>query len=266
MTKVARARGIDVVYEDAGDGRPLVLLHGFPFNRSMWREQAEALASAYRIITPDLRGHGETTVTEGPATMEEMADDVAALLDELGVGRAVVGGLSMGGYVTLAFCRRHPERVAAVVLADTRPQPDNEDGRRARERTAQRALEEGMAPIADDMLPKLLSQATLAERPDLAARVRAMIVGNAPAGAAAALRGMALRRDQTDLLPSIDVPALVIVGSEDAITPPSEAETMRDRIEGSRLAVIEGAGHVSNVERPEEFDRALDAFLEALPS
>ncbi|HEV3470879.1 MAG TPA: alpha/beta fold hydrolase [Pyrinomonadaceae bacterium] len=257
-------RGIEIAYEEAGRGEPVVLLHGFPFNRTLWREQAAALAERFRVITPDLRGHGESSVAEGPATMEEMAEDVAALLDALGVGRAVVGGLSMGGYVTLAFCRRFPERVRALVLADTRPQGDTEDGRRAREETARRALEEGMEPIADSMLPKLLAPATLAGRPDVVGRVRAMILSTKPEGAAAALRGMAVRRDQTDWLGEISVPTLIVVGREDGLTPPSDSETMRAKIKGARLEVIEGAGHVSNVEQPSEFNRALSGFLEGL--
>lgn len=266
MGKVARVRGIEMAYEDAGRGPAVVLLHGFPFNRSLWREQAEALGDKYRFVTPDLRGHGETTVTGGAATMEEMAEDVALLLDELGVGRAVIGGLSMGGYVTLAFVRAYPERVRALVLADTRPQSDTDEGRRLREETAQRALSSGMEPIADAMLPKLLAPATLQDRPDVVERVRAMILGTRPEGTASALRGIAKRRDQTDLLEKIDVPALVVVGSEDALTPPADSETMHSKIKGSRLVKIEGAGHVSNVERPEEFNRALREFLEALPS
>ena len=266
MSKVARVRGIELAYTDEGRGPAVVLLHGFPFDRSMWRGQVERLSGGFRVIAPDLRGHGETTLTDGVSTMEELAEDVVALLDELNVPRAVLCGLSMGGYVALALYRAHPERVRALVLADTRTQADTEDARRAREENARRALSEGMQPIADAMLPKLLSTRTRESAPEVVARVREMMLGVKPEGAAAALRGMAVRRDQTDLLPTVDVPALVIVGSEDAITPPSDAEAMHALIEGSRLAVVEGAGHVSNVERPEEFDRALAEFLEGLPS
>ena len=266
MNGVARVRGIELAYTDAGRGAAVVLLHGFPFDRSMWRGQVEELSNSFRVIAPDLRGHGETTVTREPSTMEEMAEDLSVLLDELNVPRAVVCGLSMGGYVALAFYRAHPSRVRALVLADTRPQSDTEDARRTREETARRALAEGMAPIADAMLPKLLSTRTREQAPETVARVREMMLGANPEGAAAALRGMALRRDQTDLLTLIDVPTLVIVGSEDKITPPSDAEAMSEGIEGSRLVVVEGAGHVSNVERPREFNRALVGFLEDLPS
>ena len=267
--KVARVRDIEMAYEDAGRGEPFVLLlHGFPFDRSMWREQARALAETWRVVVPDLRGLGETSLGEagGAATMEEMAADVAALLDELNVGRAVVCGLSMGGYVALAFCRAFPERVRALVLADTRALPDTDDARRAREENARRALSEGVAPIADAMMPKLLSEGTIANRPETVARVREMILNAKPEGVAAALRGMARRRDQTDLLEEIEAPTLIVVGREDTFSTPSEAGEMRGKIRGARLRIIEGAGHLSNVERPEEFSRALVDFLRGLPS
>lgn len=259
-------RGNEIAYEDVGRGEAVVLLHGFVFDRSMWREQAAELADRFRFITPDLRGHGESAVGRGPATMEEMAADVAALLDELSIERAVVGGLSMGGYVTLAFCRQNPERVRALVLADTRAQTDTEEGRRGREELARLALNEGMLPIADSLTPKLLAPATLDARPDIVERVRAMILGTKPEGAAAASRGMALRRDQTDWLAQVAVPTLIVVGSEDAITPPASAEAMRAQIKDARLVVVEGAGHASNIERPAEFTRALGDFLGNLQS
>jgi len=259
---LARVRGSEVGYDDIGVGLPVVLLHGFPFDRSMWREQAEALGESYRIITPDLRGFGESTLGDGGATMEEMASDVAALLEHLGVERAVVGGLSMGGYVTLAFYRLFPTRVAALLLADTRPQADDEDGKRAREETARLALHEGMEPIFSAMLPKLLTPAHVEQDPTLVARVRSMVINARPEAAAAALRGMALRRDQRDLLPLINVPTLIVVGAGDQLTPPSEAQLMGEKIVGSRLQVIDGAAHLSNLERPAEFNSAFLSFLE----
>ncbi|MGH9901172.1 MAG: alpha/beta fold hydrolase [Pyrinomonadaceae bacterium] len=261
---IVRVREVETAYAEAGQGAPVVLLHGYPFNHSLWREQVEVLQDSYRVITPDLRGHGQTAATDSPATMEEMAQDVAALLDELGVKRVVMGGLSMGGYVALAFHRLFPLRVRALVLADTRATADTEEARRGREESAAKALSEGMGSIADAMLPKLLAPSTLETRPDIAARVREMMTGTKPEGAAAALRGMAVRKDQTDMLPEIFAPTLIIVGSEDAITPPADAESMRREIRGSRLIVIEGAGHVSNLERPAEFNRALVDFLDAL--
>jgi len=253
-----------MAYDDMGSGTPVVLLHGYPFNRSMWREQVEELITDYRIIAPDLRGHGETTATNGAATMEEMACDVAALLDSLGIERFVLGGLSMGGYVTLAFYRRFPLRVRALILADTRPQSDTADARLGREEQARKILKEGTQSIVDELLKKVLTSSTLAREPETVARVGDMITKTSPRGAAAALRGMADRPDQTEFLEGILVPTLILVGSEDRLTPPADAELMHHEIRGSRLEIIEGASHLSNMERPAEFNRALTSFLNAL--
>lgn len=263
----ARVRGIEMFYDDTeGGGATLLLLHGFPLDRSIWRGQTEALGGEFRVVAPDLRGFGETPLGTDSVSIEGMAEDVAALLDELSLGPVILGGLSMGGYVAFEFFRKFPERVRALVLADTRPQADNEEGRRTREETAQRALKEGMVPIVEAMLPKLLSPETAERGGEVLEHVRAMILRMSPEGAAAALRAMAVRRDQTDLLPSIKVPTLIIVGSEDAITPLADSEAMNVKIEGSRLAVVEGAGHLSNVEQPEKFNRALVDFLRGLPA
>lgn len=261
---VANVRGIEMAYEDVGHGPPVVLLHGYPFNRSMWREQVDALSATYRVITPDLRGHGETTVPPGPATMEEMAQDVAALLDELEIKRVALGGLSMGGYVALAFYRRFRLRVNALVLADTRPQADTEEASRNREQQAEGILKEGISSIVDDFLKKALTAETLSQKPDIVRRVRKMILETKPEGAAAALRGMAARHDQTHFLPEIIAPTLVLVGSLDQLTPPKDAELMHQEISGSRLKIIEDASHLSNIEQPEHFNHALKSFLDEL--
>jgi 3-oxoadipate enol-lactonase len=263
--KTARVRGIEMAYDVEGSGPTVVLLHGFPFNRTMWSGQVEALSDRYRVVTPDLRGFGETkAVGDEPATMSEMAEDVAALLDGLEIDRFTLGGLSMGGYVALAFYRRFPLRVRNLILADTRPQADTDEARENRERMARQALAEGMGGIVDAMLPKLLAPETLAENKGVAERLREMMSSTDPSGAAAALRGMAERPDQTSLLPRILAPTLILVGSEDQLATPKDAELMRREIRGSRLEVIEGAGHVSNLERPDEFNGALRAYLDAL--
>jgi pimeloyl-ACP methyl ester carboxylesterase len=242
-------RGIEIAYEDVGSGPSVVLLHGYPFNRSMWREQVEELRQNHRVIVPDLRGHGESAVTPGPATMESMALDVASLLETLNISRATIGGLSMGGYVALAFYRLFPLRVRSLVLADTRPQEDNEEGKENREKQAEKALNEGMEGIADALLP------------DIVRRVREMIVGTEPEGAASVLRGMAVRKDHTSFLSRIIAPTLIVVGSKDVLTPVADSELMHREIGGSRLQIMEGAGHVSNLERSEEFNRALVKFV-----
>ena len=256
-----RIDDIQVAYTDTGIGRSVVLIHGYPFNRSLWNEQVTALSSAYRVIVPDLRGFGETDASEGTATMNRMAQDVVQLMDHLEVPQAVIGGLSMGGYVALAFYKQFPSRVRALILADTRAQADTEEAKQSRAQQAEKALSEGMAGIADTMLPKLLTPETVSKRPEVVKRVRDMMLKTKPEGAAAALRGMAERDDQTSLLSQISSPTLILVGAEDAITPVADSEKMHQAIKSSRLVVLENAGHVSNVERAEKFNEALLRFL-----
>lgn len=261
---VVRLSGIEIGYTEVGQGSAVVLLHGFPLNRSMWRDQMQELSVAHRVIMPDLRGHGDTVASSAQATMDEMAGDVAALLDYLKIDQIVLGGLSLGGYVAFAFYRLFPNRVRALVLADTRPQADSEEARRNREVMRKHVLQQGIDTIADEMLPKLLAPATLAKDFETVTRVREMIVGTQPEGAAAALGGMAARRDQSDLLSEIASPTLIIVGSEDSVTPLGDAELMHRKIPNSHLEIIEGAGHLSNIERPVEFNRALTDFMNTL--
>src|SRR5689334_17003392 len=256
-----RVNDVQLAYTDTGIGRPIVLIHGYPFNRSLWNEQVVALSSSYRVIAPDLRGFGESDAAPGTATMNLMAQDVALLLNQLGIARAVIGGLSMGGYVALAFYKQLPSRVRALILADTRAQADTEEGKQTRAQQAEKALTEGMAGIADAMLPKLLTPETVSKHPEVVKRVRDMMVKTKPEGAAAALHGMAERDDQTSLLAKISVPTLIMVGAEDAITPVADSEKMHAAIAGSHLVVLENAGHVSNIERTEQFNDALLSFL-----
>src|ERR1043165_6463112 len=210
---------IKMAYTEAGSGRPVVLIHGYPFNRSLWNEQVAALSESYRVIAPDLRGFGESDSSNETATMNRIAQDIAALLDHLGIPRATFGGLSMGGYVTLAFYKQFAARVRALILADTRATPDTTEAKQNRAQQAEKALAEGMAGIADAMLPKLLTPETVGKRPEIGKRVRGMMLKTKPEGAAAALRGMAERDEQTSLLSKITVPTLILVGAEDAITP-----------------------------------------------
>jgi pimeloyl-ACP methyl ester carboxylesterase len=260
MSKI-RVRGIEMAYDEAGSGTAVVLLHGYPFNRSMWSEQIEVLMPSFHVVAPDLRGFGESTASPDLATMDDMARDVAELTQALGVSRAAICGLSMGGYVALALCRMFALRVRALILADTRAQADTDETRANRARQAEEALRDGMVGIAEAMLPKLLSPATLANRPEIVARLREMMINTKSEGTVAALRGMAQRRDQTPFLHSIISPTLILVGSDDKITPLEDAEMMHREIGGSRLEIIEGAGHVSNMEQPESFNRALLQFL-----
>src|SRR5690349_21578476 len=259
-----RVDDIQLAYTDAGIGRPVVLIHGYPFNRSLWNEQVAALSSSYRVIAPDLRGFGESDASPGIATMNMMAQDVALLMDHLEISRAAIGGLSMGGYVALAFYKQFPSRVRALMLADTRAQADTEEGKQTRFQQAEKAIAEGMAGIADSMLPKLLTPETVSKRPEVVKRVRDMMLKTKPEGAAGALLGMAERDDQSEFISTINVPTLIVVGREDAITPLADSEKMHRDIAGSRLVIIDHAAHVSNLEQTEQFNNELVQFLNSL--
>ena len=261
----ARIREIEMASDDVGSGPALILLHGYPFDRSMWRDQIDFLsAHGYRVIAPDLRGLGQTLSTGEITTMEDMAQDVAERLDDLKIERAVICGLSMGGYVAFEFAHLFPNKVRALVLAGTRAPADNEQEKQVRKQQAQRMLAEGMDFVADATLAKLLAPRTLAEKPEVVARVREMILRSDPKGAAAAQRGMAVRRNYSDDLPSLDVPTLVVVGREDPIRPVADAEFMHRQIRNSRLEIIEDAAHMTNMEQSGVFNAALLTFVEGL--
>ncbi len=261
---VKQIRGIKMSYEDAGKGIPFVLIHGHPFDRSMWSEQTAAFGSKYRIIAPDLRGYGESEISPDKTMLEDFARDIAALLDKLKVENIILCGLSMGGQILFEFYRLFPQRVRALILADTFAQLDDAERKQARYDTAEWLLTEGMHDYAEEVLPKMIAPKTIREQPKVAAHVLSMMRGTSPKGAAAALRGRAERPDYTALLAQINVPTLVVVGSEDEFTPVSDAEFMRQRIPASKLVVIEGAGHMPNLENPVEFNRVVGKFLKTL--
>jgi pimeloyl-ACP methyl ester carboxylesterase len=254
----ANVNGVQLAYRDEGHGRPLLLIHAFPLSGAMWGRQIAALSGSYRLIVPDLRGFGASPPVPGTSSLDQYADDLVGLLDQLGLDHVAVAGLSMGGYITFALLRRHPARVDALILADTRPQPDTEEGRRGREENARLAEQRGAGAIADQMLPKLLSSNAPEQ---LRAEVRGIIEANDPAGIAAALRAMAARPDSTPQLATIAVPTLIVVGSEDGLTPPSDARAMHSAITGSELVELPGAGHLANLEAAEAFNTAVDSLL-----
>jgi pimeloyl-ACP methyl ester carboxylesterase len=256
---------LELAWDDEGQGLPVVLLHAFPLNRTMWAAEREALKSRTRVITPDFRGAGESALVEGDSTMGVLAGDLGALLDELGLKRIVLGGLSMGGYASFAFLDRYADRVEALILADTRATPDTEEGRRARYEAAMLAEKEGSAAVAERLLPKLLGETTRKRKPAVVEQVRAMIGSTPPLGIARFQRGMAVRPDSTPLLARIRCPVLVLVGEEDVLTPPAEAEKMARAIPQACLEVIPQAGHLANLEQPELFTRLLEDFLVHLP-
>jgi 3-oxoadipate enol-lactonase len=252
-------------YGDEGDGPPVVLLHAFPLARAMWRPQVEDLRGDYRIITPDLPGFGTSHGFAGTPSVEAMADAVADLLDQIPIAeRVVLGGLSMGGYVALAFARRYGDRLRGLILADTRSEPDNEEGRANRDKMIALASTGPPGAVIEQMMPRLLGPQTAEHRPEVAAEVRRIAADQHSAGIVAALRALRDRPDAGPWLGSIGVPTLVLVGRDDALTPPALAEPLAKGIPGARLVVLEGAGHLSNLERPEAFNAAVREFLVSL--
>ncbi|WP_329376417.1 alpha/beta hydrolase [Streptomyces sp. NBC_01351] len=259
--------GVNVFFDDLGprDGAVVILIHGHPFNRTMWAPQTAALTTAgYRVITPDLRGYGESPVVPGTALLADLADDLAALLGRLDIEQAVVGGVSMGGQIAMEMRLRHPGLVRALVLSDTTPVPETEDGRKHRRELAERLLAEGMKPYAEEVIDKMLAPYNVTGMPEAAARVSAMMCATDPEGAAAALRGRAERPDYRPVLAAAAEPCLVLVGADDVYTPVAEAEALHALMPHSVLAVIDGAGHLPGVEQPEAFNRALLEFLAGL--
>jgi 3-oxoadipate enol-lactonase len=261
----ATAGDVRLCYDDEGTGPAVVLLHGFPLGRWIWDAPRAALRDRYRVIAPDLRGHGDSEVTPGPYAMDALADDVARLLDTLQIERAVLGGLSMGGYVVFAFWRRFAARVRALVLCDTRAKGDDRGEKVMRQSTAQVALEKGTAAVVDGMLPKLLAPQTLRERPDLVAVVRARLARTDPRAVAASLLGMKDRPDSTPTLGTMSVPTLIVVGSDDQLTPPALARELQAGVPGARLEIVADAGHLAPVEQPAATSAVLRNFLDHLP-
>ena len=251
---------ITIGYSDQGTGLPIVFLHAFPLNRTMWTTQGNALSSQFRIVTIDLRGHGESDAPLWRYTLEQSADDVRALLDYLAIRQALFVGLSMGGYILFAFYRKYTARVKGLILADTKAQADTEEGKNGRFQLAQIAYKKGPSAVADVMIPKLLSLATIQTRPDLVQQVRAMIESNQISGIAGDLMAMADRPDSVPLLSRITHPTQIIVGELDQATPLSDAKLMAEQIPHASLAIIPNAAHLANLEQPEAFNQIVSAF------
>ncbi|OGU01500.1 MAG: hypothetical protein A2085_01565 [Gemmatimonadetes bacterium GWC2_71_10] len=245
-----------------GDGPALLLIHGFPLDRTIWKHQVATLAG-WRRIAPDLRGMGASDAPADGYSMAAYADDLARLLDRLRVQRAVVAGLSMGGYIAFEMLRRHRERVAGLILCDTRAGADSDEGRRGRDEMIALAGAGGAAAIADRMLPKLLGHSTHQTQPQVVAQVREMIGRSPVAGLKGALVAMKERADSTELLGGIDVPTLVVAGQEDELIPVSVARELTSAIPSAALTVIPGAGHVPSIESPTAVSRVFSEFLEA---
>jgi 3-oxoadipate enol-lactonase len=252
----------EIVYTVVGGGPPVVLLHPFPVHHEFWTSVISRLSNRYRLIVPDLRGHGDSGVGEGPATMSKHAEDVKRICDQEEVGRAAFVGVSIGGYILFEFWRRYRERVATLGLCNTRATAETEQSRAARLQSAGEVLERGIEPFAESMLPKVLGKSTLETRPDLLQSARSMILKMSPMDINLVQKGMAERPDSVSTLKTINVPVLVVAGEEDAAIPAGEAEIIRQNIAGAQLRVIPKAGHYATFEQPEASGLLLRQFLD----
>jgi 3-oxoadipate enol-lactonase len=259
-----RSGDAEIVYWTLGAGRPVVLLHPFPVNHEFWLPVAETLSSRYRLILPDLRGHGDSEVGEGPATMEKHAADLSRVMEDAQVGRAPLIGVSIGGYLLFEFWRRHRERVAALGLCNTKAPADGTEARAGRLQAANDVLERGTEPFLESMVARVLGKTTRETRPDLVDGVLRMMRKMSPEDIAQVQRGMAERADSVDTLKTINVPTLILTGDEDIFTGVNEADLLRQRIAGSEMRVIPKAGHYAAWEQPEHTARLLRQFLDAL--
>ncbi len=250
-----------MAYVERGEGPAVVLLHAFPVNGGMWRPQMEALAGSRRVISPDYPGFGRSPHPPAQPDAGHYAERVRELLDHLSLERVVLGGLSMGGYVAFECLRRFPERISALILANTRADADSEEMRETRQQTAERVAAEGVEVLIDLQMQRLLAPQTFENKKEVVERVRAMIRQATPDGAVGALGALRERPDSTALLERIGVPTLVIGGEEDAISSPEIMGSMAEKIPGSRYLVLPDAGHLSNLEAPEKFSVALREFL-----
>jgi 3-oxoadipate enol-lactonase len=256
--------GAELFVEEKGHGAPIILLHGFPLDHGMWQSQVDALSGNYRVITPDLRGMGQSDVPVSNISIAQYADDIITLMDKMGIEKAALGGFSMGGYVAFALLRKAPKRFTGLILANTRPEADGQEARKNRLNMAVSLYEKGSVVARDAMLPKLITEPSKQEHPKLVDTL-SMVMESMPAeGLVHACLAMAFREDSVDLLSSISVPTLVIAGEQDPIAPPDVMKKMADQIAGASYHVIPAASHLTPMEKPEAFNALLIDFLKSI--
>ena len=260
-----QVNNFSMAYSDIGQGPPMLFIHGYPLNRQIWASQSQELSAKSRILTPDLRGHGDSQAVAGPYTMDLLATDLATFLDSLKVKEPIIlGGLSMGGYIAFAFYRKYPKKVRGLILTATRAAADSPEGKTARDQAAKTARQQGVAAIAQEMLPKLFAPKTLANNPQLVNEVQKIMEKTSLEGVLGDLAAMKDRPDSTPILSTIQAPTLIIHGEQDAIIPLQEAQAMQQAIPNACLHIIEEAGHLLNMENPAVFNQSVGQFLEQL--
>jgi 3-oxoadipate enol-lactonase len=260
-----RAGTAELHIVERGAGKPILLVHGFPLDHSMWNAQFERLSDRARVIAPDLRGFGGSRSAGGAASIEQMADDLDALLSALEIDEPIVlCGLSMGGYVAFQFWRKYAARLRGLILCDTRSVGDTPEGAQGRLKQAETVLSEGTVALAAAMLPKLFAPSTCERQPEIVEEQRQVILNGDRVGIAAALRAMAARPDVSDYLPRITIPSLVIVGQHDAISPAAEMRSLAQAMPRAEFVVLPDCGHMSPLENPQAFHNAALAYLDRL--
>lgn len=266
---LAAINGINLYYNDIGspESLPIILIHGFPFSSEMWKGQIQMLQSYkknLRVITYDLRGHGQSDVGDGQYTIELLANDLIALLDYLKITKTILCGFSMGGYVALRAIERDPSRFSALILCDTMSTADSNEAKIKRATSIELIKREGIARYAETFLKAVFAPQTFDANPGIIEEIRRTILSNSPLGMCGALLAMAGRTDSSEVLSRIGVPTLILVGEHDAVTPLTAAKSMRDSIPNSELHLISNAGHMSNLENPVMFNEHLIKFLNGI--
>lgn len=256
-------RGVRIAYEEAGEGLPIIFIHGFPLSRRMWSPQISTLSKKYRVIALDLRGFGESDKPPGPYSIEDFADDVASLMLELDAAPGVVAGHSMGGYISFQLIRKHSKQVQSLILTNTRAEADSEEKKKSRLALMEKIRREGKDRFLDESAARLLSPQN-AKKADLVRQVRGFMEGCTEETLIATLKALAERPDNTELLKKIKVPTLIVAGDEDQIVPVESAIFMARTIPNAAISLIKGTGHLSNFENPKEFNNAIDKFLSSL--
>lgn len=250
-------------YFDQGpsDAMPIVFIHAFPLNHTMWAPQIKIFSKKYRVISYDIRGHGESDVSDGQYTMDLFVDDLIKLLDQLYITKTIICGLSMGGYIALRAIERYAERFRALVLCDTQSVADSNEVKIKRSVALKLIKEKGVPHFAEEFIKLFFAPETFKINPKMIQTVKEMILNNAPLGIGGALLALASRTDTTESLPQIKIPTLIMVGEHDQITPPAAVLAMQEKIPNAQLHIISQAGHLSNLENPEEFNQKLLMFL-----
>jgi len=257
---------IKINYQDCGDGIPIVFIHGFPLNQSIWQTQIEGLSEQARIITLDLRGFGDSQATQEEYSMDLLANDLAYFLDSINVVAPIFAGLSMGGYVALAFCKRYARWLSGLVLIATRATSDSKEAKNSRDKLTFVVKEQGLEPVVDLLLPKMLSPKTITEKPEIVKELRKIMLKSSIDGVVGSLQGMKNRSDYSTILSQLDLPTMVIHGMDDLLISPKEAQNTAKVIPNAQLELIPDAGHMVNMEQPQHFNKLMVDFIQSVRS